>query len=409
MSGNMEQLTKRLREALDPGAAEIIRLLEAAGHEAWAVGGCVRDMLLGREPKDWDVTTSASPEEIKAVFFRTFDTGIKHGTVSVRMFGSTYEVTTYRVDGSYADHRRPDEVRFTASLAEDLSRRDFTVNAMAFHPERGLTDLFDGQGDLRRRVVRCVGVPSERFDEDALRMLRALRFGAYLGFSVARETFAAIRKQRELLAYVSKERISEELNKILVSGHPEQIRRVQRAGLMPWCVPAFDGRNFPYDSLNRVPAERVLRWALFLQRLTPEETDAALRDLRFDNETRRRAVRLAEYRETPFPREAAAARHFLHGLGPEYFEELVSCRRALGTLDEEAAALVRGELSAPLSLRDLALGGKDLLALGAPNGQRLGTMLEELLRAVLDDPAKNERGALEALARALIAAEPRED
>ncbi|MBQ0146678.1 MAG: polynucleotide adenylyltransferase, partial [Lachnospiraceae bacterium] len=202
-------------------AENITRLLRDNTHDAYIVGGCVRDALLGRTPNDWDITTDARPEEIKRIFRRTADTGIQHGTVTVIINGKGYEVTTYRVDGDYSDHRRPDTVEFTDSLFEDLKRRDFTINAMAYNHDRGLVDEFGGQEDLSKGLVRCVGEPDERFNEDALRILRAIRFSAGLGIEIEEKTLGAIGGHIKDLTAVSPERIMTELNKIIRSDHPE--------------------------------------------------------------------------------------------------------------------------------------------------------------------------------------------
>ena len=204
----------------------ILAKLETEGYEAYAVGGCVRDSILGRKPGDWDITTSARPESIKALFRRTVDTGIEHGTVTVLMGSRSYEVTTYRIDGEYADLRHPKEVLFTASLEEDLKRRDFTINAMAYNESTGLVDLFDGMSDLNNRVIRAVGKPEERFGEDALRILRAFRFSAQLDFEVEEKTREAAKKLAANLSMISAERIREELTKLLVSDHPEKIEEL---------------------------------------------------------------------------------------------------------------------------------------------------------------------------------------
>ena len=185
----------------------ILHTLNEAGHEAYAVGGCVRDAMLGRTPEDWDITTSAQPQQVKELFRRTVDTGIQHGTVTVLIQDGGYEVTTYRIDGSYEDGRHPTQVAFTSLLSEDLRRRDFTINAMAYHPEEGLIDLYGGQQDLENRIIRAVGVPEERFQEDALRIMRAIRFAAQLNFDIEPDTFQAIRKFAERLELISRERI----------------------------------------------------------------------------------------------------------------------------------------------------------------------------------------------------------
>ena len=221
-------------------ANRIIHTLQEAGHEAYIVGGCVRDAILGKEPGDWDITTSAKPEEVKALFRRTIDTGIEHGTVTVMFDKEGYEVTTYRVDGKYEDHRRPTSVTFTASLIEDMKRRDFTINAMAYNETEGVIDHFDGMGDLKRKMIRCVGEPKERFDEDALRILRALRFSAQLDFSIDEKTKEAIRNQAVYLKDISAERIHVELTKLLVSSHPERLRTAYELGVTKIVLPEFD-------------------------------------------------------------------------------------------------------------------------------------------------------------------------
>ena len=218
----------------------IIRTLSEHGCEGYAVGGCVRDMLLGRTPQDWDITTSAKPEQVKEIFSHTIDTGIEHGTVTVMLGHEGYEVTTYRIDGEYEDARHPKEVTFTANLVEDLKRRDFTINAMAYNETAGLVDVFDGAGDLERKVIRCVGNPTERFTEDALRMLRAVRFAGQLGFSITPETKEGVRTLAPSIQKVSAERIQAELVKLLVSDHPEEIRTAYELGLTAQFLPEFD-------------------------------------------------------------------------------------------------------------------------------------------------------------------------
>ena len=204
-------------------AKKVIETLEVAGYEAYIVGGCVRDSILGREPGDWDITTAARPEQVKALFRRTIDTGIKHGTVTVMFGKEAYEVTTYRVDGEYSDHRRPDSVEFTANLEEDLKRRDFTINAMAYSPSAGVIDLFGGMDDLDNKVIKAVGDPLARFDEDALRILRAIRFAGQLDFTIERDTRKAMILRAQFLQDISAERIRVELDKLLTSAHPEKL------------------------------------------------------------------------------------------------------------------------------------------------------------------------------------------
>ena len=221
-------------------AAYIIRTLEEHGHEAYAVGGCVRDMVLGREPEDWDITTSAQPLQVKSLFRRTIDTGIRHGTVTVMLGKEGYEVTTYRKDGEYEDHRHPKEVLFTPDLIEDLQRRDFTINAMAYNPRTGLIDEYDGMRDLERHCIRCVGEPEERFEEDALRMLRGIRFAGQLQFEVEEATLRAIARKAPTLVNVSAERIRTELTKLLVSAGSDRLMLAVETGLSRYFLPELD-------------------------------------------------------------------------------------------------------------------------------------------------------------------------
>ena len=252
----------------------IINNLQFHGYEAYAVGGCVRDSILARRPEDWDITTSARPEEIKKLFRRTVDTGIEHGTVTVLLGKDSYEVTTYRIDGAYEDGRHPKEVHFTTSLEEDLRRRDFTINAMAYHDEVRLVDIFGGMQDLNRHLIRCVGDPKERFSEDALRILRAVRFSAQLNFPVEPETAEAARELAPSLEKISAERIQAELVKLLVSPHPERIRDAFELGITKVILPEWDAmegvaQNTPhhrYDvaehtlrALKNVKRDRILR------------------------------------------------------------------------------------------------------------------------------------------------------
>ena len=260
-------------------AEQILRTLNEAGYEAYVVGGCVRDSILNRVPGDWDITTSALPEQVKALFHRTVDTGIQHGTVTVMMGKEGFEVTTYRVDGEYHDGRHPDAVTFTRSLEEDLKRRDFTINAMAYHPEHGLVDLFSGMEDINRKIIRCVGDPVERFTEDALRMLRAVRFSAQLGFTVEENTKAALARMSGNLEHVSAERIQTELVKLLVSDHPDYLRTAWETGLTREFLPEFDvcmetAQNTPHHccnvgehilkSLTEIENDRLLRITMLL-------------------------------------------------------------------------------------------------------------------------------------------------
>lgn len=315
----------------------VIERLENSGHEGWCVGGCVRDSLLGREPNDWDVTTDATPEELKEIFrdFRTLDTGIAHGTVTVICGDVSIEVTTYRADGEYRDHRHPVAVRFSTSIADDLCRRDFTVNAMAYHPVRGLCDPFSGRVDLERKILRCVGEPERRFEEDALRILRCLRFAATLGFEIEAETARAVREKRELLSFVSTERIREELFKLLCGQNAERISGEYRDVLRP-LLPSL------------------------------------------------------------LPMSNRRARVLLRELGMEGFTRfLASVEQTVGGQQKEIDKLLRlAENETQLQITDLAVSGKDLLELGFAPGRELGECLNELLSEVRAGRLENEREKL---------------
>ena len=252
----------------------IIETIRAAGHEAYAVGGCVRDSILGRIPDDWDITTSARPEEIKTLFRHTIDTGIEHGTVTVTLEKEGFEVTTYRIDGEYEDCRHPKEVMFTDKLTEDLKRRDFTINAMAYNDSRGLVDIFGGKKDLQQGIIRCVGDARERFTEDALRILRAIRFSAQLGYKIEEKTREAIEELASSLKYISAERIQAEFIKLLLSPHPDYLRIAYDTGVTKVFFPEWDKametpQNHPHHcygvgehilhSLQEVPPDKVLR------------------------------------------------------------------------------------------------------------------------------------------------------
>ncbi len=421
-----------------------LALLTAAGFEAWAVGGAVRDCLMGREPGDWDVCTSARPEETEAAFAgeRLIETGLKHGTVTVLLDGAPLEITTYRADGAYSDHRHPDAVRFSDTLTEDLARRDLTVNALAYAPGRGVMDPFDGEADIRRGLLRAVGEPERRFEEDALRILRTLRFASQLGFAIESATAAAMETKKSLLRFISAERVREELTKLLCGPAAAPVLRQYRelaAEVLPELRPAFDfEQHNPHHCLDvwehtltalaAIPPQPALRWAALLHDLgkpacffkdeagvghfyghgkaSAALAETVLRRLKFSNAERERVVRLVELHDTPIPPERRAVKRRLAKLGEEDFFCLLALHRAdvlaqaeinrprLQTLDA-VEALARELLAedACLSLKDLAVNGNDLKALGL-KGPALGRALAALLEAVVDERVENERAAL---------------
>ena len=388
----------------------IINILEKAGYEAYAVGGCVRDALLGRTPNDWDITTSAKPEQVKALFHRTVDTGIAHGTVTVLLEKEGFEVTTYRVDGEYEDGRHPKEVTFTACLEEDLKRRDFTINAMAYSHETGIVDAFDGMGDLEKKVIRCVGCPRDRFTEDALRILRAIRFAAQLGFSIEGETYGAIREIAPNLKNVSKERIQVELTKLLTSAHPEKIAMVEDTGISPYVTGDFPlvfqterermaggtSGPEPFSCLALLPPEKSMRWAGFLRHMEPDMVRRILKGLKLDNETVDNGKVMAGAAQAPLGPEKAGIRRFLSRMTPYQFD---GCLR-LKALDKDPRTEEIRRLWEEIekdgdcvSLKELAVGGGDLLAAGM-EGKEIGETLRRLLELVLEDPSLNRRDLL---------------
>lgn len=435
-------------------ANQIIQTLQSAGYEAYIVGGCVRDAILGRVPGDWDITTSAKPEQVKDLFRRTIDTGIEHGTVTVMMDKEGYEVTTYRVDGKYEDHRRPTSVTFTASLLEDMKRRDFTINAMAYNETEGVIDLFGGMEDLEKKVIRCVGEPRERFDEDALRILRALRFSAQLDFTIEEKTKEAIRNQAVFLQDISAERIHVELTKLLTSQHPERLRTAYELGVTKIVLPEFDAmmeteQNNKHHMYNvgehtlrvvqEVPATEIMRWAALLHDVAKpackvsDETgdhfyehnvkgvdmaEQILLRLKFDNATIARVKRLVQWHDYGMGKKPSlrSFRKSLSKMGADLFEDYTYIKRA-DTLaqsdykrEEKLANLERlkeyynviKEQQQCLSLKDLAVTGKDLIELGMKPGKELGVVLQYLLEQVLEEPELNERAALLDMARKKI-------
>ena len=432
-------------------ARAVLSALESAGHEAWCVGGCVRDALSGRTPEDWDVTSSALPEEALAVFgFQAEPTGLKHGTVTVKTEGGPVEVTTYRVDGAYHDHRRPESVAFTRSLEEDLRRRDFTINAMALNLRGELRDPFGGREDLRRRVLRCVGDPDRRFQEDALRILRGLRFTAALGLDAEPETAAAIRRNRESLRFIAAERVQAEFFKLLpapgaaevLRGYPE-VFGVFWPELLPMVGFGQRNRHHCYDvwehtlhALDAVPGDLVLRCTMLLHdvgkpdsftldeagvghfyghpAVSRELADKMLRRLKCAAGLREAVVRLVEWHDKDIPRTDKSIRRALRILGEEDLRRLILVKRAdnlgqapefwdrQGELDKAEAILDRLLAEdACFSLKQLAVNGRDLLALGL-SGPAVGKALEALLEKVVDGALPNEREALlEALEKVL--------
>lgn len=423
----------------------IIQKLSEAGYEAYAVGGCIRDLVLGRIPGDWDITTSARPEEIKNIFKKTIDTGIAHGTVTVMISKEGYEVTTYRIDGEYEDSRHPKEVIFTGNLAEDLKRRDFTINAMAYNDETGLVDIFDGMGDIKKGIIRCVGEPKERFTEDALRMMRAIRFAAQLGYAIEENTSLAIRELASTLSNISAERIQTELVKLLVSDHPDWFRKAYELGMTKVFMPEFDAlmdchQNNPHHiynvgehvlhSLQHIPADKVLRLTMLLHDIAKPVTHTTdedgishfyghnaigkdiskkiLKRLKFDNDTIGKVSLLVGCHDDKLSTNHATLRKYISGLSPEMFALLLEVKRAdmmaqstykrqekeeeLRIVKEAYEAIIESKNC--LSLKELAVTGSDLINLGMKPSRELGEQLALLLNHVLEHPEDNQKEIL---------------
>ena len=424
---------------------KIIEILEAAGYEAYAVGGCVRDSILGREPNDWDITTSAKPEETKSLFARTIDTGIKHGTVTVMLDKDGFEVTTYRIDGIYEDSRHPKKVTFTASLEEDLKRRDFTVNAMAYNERTGLVDIFGGLADIDQGIIRCVGNAEERFTEDALRMLRAVRFSAQLGYEIEEKTKQAIRRLSPNLKKISAERIQAELVKLVTSPYPDYLRTAYETGITKHILPEFDicmetDQNNPHHcynvgehilhSMQETSPDKVLRLGMLFHDIAKPQTLSIddegithnkghaelgekmtrqiLRRLKFDNDTIDKVSKIVLYHDQEVGLTPSGVRRAVNRMGEEIFTMLFAVQYAdvLAQSDylreEKLQKLTyKKEIyegicrrKECLNLKDLAVTGSDLIALGIPAGRQIGVILNDLLDIVLEEPARNTREEL---------------
>ena len=404
---------------------KIIHTLQEHGYEAYAVGGCVRDSFLGREPMDWDITTSAMPEETKALFPHTFDTGIEHGTITVLLDHEGFEVTTYRVDGKYEDSRHPKEVIFVRNLQEDLLRRDFTINAMAYNEKEGLVDIFGGMDDLKAGIIRCVGNAQARFSEDALRILRGIRF-------------AALRK-------ISAERIQVELVKTLTSSRPDLLREAWKLGITKEFLPEFDlamettqetvhhmytvGEHILHTLLEVRP-DRILRLTMLLHDIgkpymktmdadgvahfkghpekSSELANEILHRLKFDNDTIRKVTKLVRYHDHRMPVTPAHVRRAVHEIGEDLFPLYLEVRRADVAAQsmyqrKEKVADIDGveklyheimERKECVSLKTLAVTGKDLIAAGMKPGKEIGQMLEHVLDLVLEHPELNQKEEL---------------
>ena len=428
------------------GARRILQTLNNAGYETYLVGGCVRDLLRGVEPHDWDICTSALPEETEQCFVgqRVIETGLKHGTVTVLVEGEPYEITTYRTEGPYSDSRRPDFVRFVPTLEEDLARRDFTMNAIAMDLEGNLRDPFGGADDIKAELIRCVGEPDQRFQEDGLRVMRALRFAAVFGYKIEKQTAQAVHENRAMLNRVAAERINAELCKLLVGQSAGDVLRqypdvfcqfwpqlgplVMLEQNNPWHC--WGGWEHTIHALEAAPADVTLRLTMLLHDIgkpacksTDEQgidhfyghpavsarlADKMLRALKFDNKTRERVVLLVERHDVQLPPRSQVIRRWLNRLGSEAFFQLLEVKRVdnMGQAPEKVRDrlaeldMIRAKAERILAerqcltLKDLAVNGRDVIAAGIEPGPEVGRVLEKLLERVLSEDIPNERKIL---------------
>lgn len=404
-----------VRIALPKDVKHIIDVLMENGYEAYAVGGCVRDSILGRVPGDWDITTSALPMQVKGLFRRTVDTGIQHGTVTVMLGRNGYEVTTYRIDGKYEDSRHPESVEFTPKLEEDLKRRDFTINAMAYNDEHGIVDIFDGVGDLQRKIIRCVGNAHDRFDEDALRILRAVRFSAQLGFGIEENTAGAAKELAVNLKRISSERIHTEFNKMLKSPHPDYFSVADAIGIMEIVLPEYhvmsaEDKAFVGALAKECACQLPERYAamLFMSGRYSEEGPAdtakrVLKRLKLDNDTINTASMLLRFGMLEITDDEPRIRHIIYETGDKNILRILDFRTAYEKCIGNDIADVRRmydicnmifERGDCVSLKNLAITGKELIAMGVPAGRQMGEILNSLLMLVLDNPQLNDREQL---------------
>ena len=380
----------------------ILQKINDAGFEAYIVGGCVRDCFLKRQPQDWDITTSAEPNEIKKIFSRTYDTGLQHGTVTVSWEREHYEVTTYRIEKEYDDCRHPNEVIFTKNLKEDLQRRDFTINAIAYHHKEGIKDYFCGQEHIEQKIIKGVGNASERFQEDALRMLRALRFSVQLGFDIEQKTYCALQEQKALIKKISVERIHDELEKILLAEHLEKINLLWDSGLLNEISSLLYQQMKQHEKsiieqLKRAPFDRIIRWTIFLQYMTAKEGKEFLKYLKFDNYTINTVTVLLEHLKYDIALEEYALRKKASEITTEQLERLLLVKKIqqkenIEQLQNYFYKIVeRGDC---ISLNTLAVTGEDLIQQGMTKGKEIGKMLHFLLNVVHKNPEKNTKEIL---------------
>lgn len=382
---------------LPAAVLKALDIMTAHGYEAYVVGGCVRDLLMGIPPHDYDICTSALPEETKACFAgeRVIETGIQHGTVTVLMDGEPFEITTFRTEGDYLDGRHPSSVAFTRNIENDLMRRDFTVNAMAYHPQKGLVDLYGGQEDLGAKIIRCVGDAHTRLTEDALRILRAMRFSAQLGFEVEKQTAQAMHDLKDRLTLISRERIAQELLRMVNSpASPRVLTQFKQI----YFAAMLDCTQIDTAALSALPCgDTTLRMAALLHKDGREKAAAALQSLKLPTLFTHECLELVTHYDAEIIPEDVPL--WLSRLGEQQLRRLLLLQRD-ASLDAEIQRTKDEKL--PLSLRDLKVNGRDLMTVGVPSGRRVGEILEKLHEMVLRREIVNESSVLLEMGRTLL-------
>lgn len=379
---------------------DILSVLARNGQEGYVVGGSLRDMMIGREPNDFDVTTSALPDEVCKIFrsagYTVIPTGIKHGTVTILCGGETVEVTTFRFDGEYKDSRHPENVTFTLNISDDLSRRDFTMNAIAYNPQKGLVDLFGGAEDIKKHIIRCVGNPEKRFEEDALRILRAYRFMSKLDFEIDGETLRGAEKMREQLIHVSRERIFAELSGLLVGKSAgKSLELMKKTGILPVIFESYSDYLPLAQTIDRLSPVLPVRLAALFINAPFDLRQSWINSLKLSNELKSQVLRLLEVRNVRPEMSPYGARRFLvrYGTLSDLAVELISMTDF--ALDYFESLLRTAEKEDfPRSIKELAVNGVDLISAGFEAGQEVGDLLEELFDAVLRNPSLNTKGKL---------------
>ena len=395
--------------SIPQSVAFILDILAQNGFEGFIVGGCVRDYLLGIPPKDWDITTSAKPEDVKRIFdaqdnCHTVDTGIQHGTVTVVIAHIGYEVTTYRIDGEYKDSRHPESVIFTDDITGDLARRDFTMNAIAYNPEKGFVDPYGGIEDIKKELIRGVGDAAARFDEDALRIMRAVRFSAQLDFEIEEETKKAVYEKAFLIKNISTERVREEFTKTLMSDHPEMIDVFKRTGILDIFIPgnAYD-TDIHRHMLPLCPKQLPVRLAVIMAFTDCKDINRQLKKMTYDNETSRMTADIVKNRDLPLTDEYDM-RVLINKMGRQGALLEIHFRSALCIKadTDNAKEIIRlngiydkiTENDDCCTIKQLSINGSDLMAAGVPKGRQIGEMLEKALDAVMREPEMNTKEKL---------------